>query len=71
MQQIQHLLAKQTRNAGRTKVRIIANVRKMMSNNGFQQNENDGNKKFKITRKQNFSTNMRAAFLENLSRSNC
>jgi hypothetical protein len=60
----------QTRNTGRTEVRIIANVRKIMVNNGFQQNEKDGNKKHKITTKQNFGTNMHSV-LENLSRNSC
>ena len=33
-----------------------------MANNGFKQNENDRNKKYKITTKQNFSANMRSLF---------
>ena len=62
MQQIQHLHAKQTRNTGRSEVRIIANVRKIMANTGFQQNENDRNKKYEITTKQNFNANVRSLF---------
>jgi hypothetical protein len=70
MQQMQHLRAKQTRNTGRTEVRIIANVRKIMANTVFQRNENDKNKKYKITTIQNFSANMRSVFRK-LSGSNC
>ena len=62
-------MRKKTRNTGRTEVRIIANVRKIMANNGFQQNENDRNKKYKITTKQNFSANMRSVFRK-LNKSN-
>ena len=54
MQQIQNLHAKQTRNRGRTELRITASVRKIMTN--------ERNKKYKITSKQNFSTNMRSGF---------
>lgn len=43
-------------------MRIIANLRKIMANTGFQKNENYRKKKYKITKKQNVSANMRSVF---------
>jgi hypothetical protein len=62
MQQIQHLHEKQTRNTGRSEVRIIANVRKIIAN--------DRKKNIKLHRNKILAQTC-AAFLENLNRSNC